>query len=172
MIHIPANITQLTYSDILCNKARSPFACKNRFCPFLLLDVVTDDQILSQRSHALLHVHFSPVHYSVSSHWSFPEPSYSLKRKSFLPCSPPLSSSTVAPSGIHPPISVELLPLSPACIKLFNSVLALLLFWTMDFYINLSSWRVLLDVNWCFAHVNKSKTALTLTSPMNLLLLL
>lgn len=122
MIHIPANITQLTYSDILCNKARSPFACKNRFCPFLLLDVVTDDQILSQRSHALLHVHFSPVHYSVSSHWSFPEPSYSLKRKSFLPCSPPLSSSTVAPSGIHPPISVELLPLSPACIKLFNSV--------------------------------------------------
>ena len=47
---------------------------------------------------------------------------------------------------------------------------ALLLLWTMEFYISLSSWRVLLDVNWCIAHVNNSKTALTLT-PMNILLL-
>lgn len=31
MIHIPANIIQLTYLDILCNEAKSPFACKDRF---------------------------------------------------------------------------------------------------------------------------------------------
>ena len=121
MIHVPANITQLTYSDILCIRAKSPFACKDRLCPFLLLDVVTDDQILSQRSHTL-YVHFSLLHYSVYSHWSFPELSCSLKPKPFLPCSPPLSSSTVVHSELHPPMSVELLSLSRACIKVSNGV--------------------------------------------------
>ena len=121
MIHIPANITQLTYSDILCNKAKSPFACKNRLsisfagcgnrrsdsvskiprsssCPFLACPLLSIQSLILSRT------------------------SCSLKRKCFLPCSPPLSSSTVAPSGLHPPISVELLPLSPACIKVSNGV--------------------------------------------------
>lgn len=90
MINTVANITWLIHTIMaLCNDTKSPFAYKDKISPFLLLDMANgENQIVLLRSHALLHVNFTPLSYSGNLHWPFPALSCSRKLEPFPPCSP------------------------------------------------------------------------------------
>lgn len=67
-----ANITQLIHASMaFCNNTKSQLMCKDRMSPLPSLDVATGDQIVLPRPHALLHVNFTPLHYSGNIHWPF-----------------------------------------------------------------------------------------------------